>query len=234
MDTLSFKDCTIPVGRICAISSLSAAVWNFAKLNKKGFVTLERVTKPKEQIVWVCRHQGRLLATLPVFTDETELKDAALATLVPLREHELFCHGEYFFRTYLNFNNEMCIRAVLIFPDELSVRQACRMKGFNPVRAELVRFLSGEPRQYAATGWLVECTDAPPMFICFDLSERLRFDLVDRNQMVYETIKFKERFCVNGAWYTLERDDRGLLYASQKRYHHYRSRVPANQNNAKD
>lgn len=225
---ITFNDSTVPVGNNCAVSSLNAALKRFTQMNKKGFVSLERI-KPSGQIVWVSRHLGRILATLPVFADETTTEITMQMSLEPLRDNELFCHGEYFYRTYLNFNREIGIRAALIFPDELLVRKACRLKGFEPIRVELIRFYTREPREYASTGWLIECANASQTFICFDLSERSRFDLLDRTQLVYETLKFKERFSVNGVWYTLERNDKGLLYASQRRYQHRRPRISDSQ-----
>jgi hypothetical protein len=215
MDKLSFNNCTIPVGKMCNASSLNAALKCFTQINKKGYVSLERV-QPGGQIVWVSRHLGRVIATLPVFADETTDTSFNQMSMEPLKGGELFCHGEYFYRTYLNFNNEIGIRAVLIFPDEILVRKACRLKGFEPTHVELIQFYTGEPRQYLTTGWLVECAHASPMFICFDLTDRLRFDCADHSQMVYVTVDFKQRFHVNGSWYTLERDDRGLWYVAPR------------------
>ena len=221
---ITFNDSTVPVGNNCAVSSLNAALKRFTQMNKKGYVSLERI-KLTGQVVWTSRHLGRVIAVLPVFTDETTDDDTMRMPMETLKANELFCHGEYFYRTYLNFNNEIGIRAVLLFPDEMLVRKACRLKGFEPVHMELAQFYTGEPRQYVATGWLIECAHASQMFICFDLTDRSRFDCTDCSQMFYTTVNFKQKFCVNGAWYTLERDDRGLWYVTKKGYRHYRPRI---------
>ena len=226
MTDLSFNDCTLPVGKMCVISSLKAALTRFSVMGRKGYVTLERVTKPGfEQVVWVSRNFGRTVATLPVFENEQPLNDALYPALKPIKDNELLEHKGYFYRTYLNFNNEICIRAVVIFPDEGSVREALGLCGLNVINVELVQFFTIAAKKYLVTGWMAQCLDAEPQFICVDLYESSVLDGIDFGDLTYEPVSPDHCFAADEKWYMLKKDDEGRLYICKHVVRHFRRKA---------
>ena len=228
---LSFNHCTLPAGTICAVSSVKAAVKAFTRVNKMGYVTLERVTMPSDQpkIVWVSRHNGRVKATIPVFKGDSTTSEMNVMPMEPIRAGELLRCGEYFYQTYLNREGEMGIRALTIFPDEETVRKACAMLGLNVVTVEAIKMFDTVQHKPLAGAWLIKTLGAskPYTLIYIDLRDRVTLGKVYFDNVVYETVKIDERFSANGTWYELHKDEVDRLYLTKSpvQIYHRRRRM---------
>ena len=211
----NFKtECKISKGNACEISSLRQAVKCFSKIGKKGFVTLESITKPSgEQIIcWVCRHQERVIGMLPLFGGDIVPLDYAFMPMRQLKGGELFCYGDYFYRMIFDMNGEAEIRAVMIFDSEEVVRQACALKGKTVSSVELVQMREGDERNYVSGGWLIECEEGNPILIFVDLRDAMKYANLNFEQVWNTTVSPGRRFSANGIWYELAEDAAGRLY----------------------
>lgn len=216
---LSFNHCTLPAGKICAVSSMQAALKGFTKMGKKGYVSLERVTLPSNepQIVWTSRNLGRVIAVLPVFEGETTTPEMLYTPMTPVKEGELLRHGEYFYQTYLNHRGEMGIRALTIFADEDTVRTACEKLKLNVVTVEVVQLYAAETQKYLAGAWLIKClgSDKPYTLMYVDLRDRVSLGELDFSKVLMQTVTPGRRFSANGTWYELRQDEVDRLYLSK-------------------
>ena len=226
---LSFNYCTLPAGKICAISSIKAALKNFSGMGKKGYVSLEKVTLPsnKQQIVWVSRNNGRAIALLPVFEGETTTPEMLLAPTTPVKVGELLCHGDYFYRTYQNNMGEMGIRALTIFSDEETVRTASVLLKLNVVTVELVQMYDADTQRYLASAWLIKTlgADKPYTLIYADLRDRVTLGELDFSRVLMQTVTPGRCFTANGVWYKLHKDEVDRLYFSKSAIQLYRRRM---------
>ncbi|MBQ9270660.1 MAG: hypothetical protein IJ218_00120 [Alphaproteobacteria bacterium] len=215
MEKMSFNRCTLPVGKSCAIPSLREAVKAFTRVGKMGFVSLERVTLPsnKLQVVWTSRHNGRVIATLPVFVGETTASEMNCMPTHPVKAGELLRCGEYFYRICLNKAKEMEIRMLTILPDEDTVRNACELLGLNVVTVELIQMYSTTGK-YLSGAWLIKTLGAekPYTLMYVDFRDRLKLGEIDFDNVVYLGVTPKKRFSANGIWYELQKDEVDRLY----------------------
>ncbi len=224
MEKLSVKYCTLPAGKICAISSMQAALKAFTKMNKKGFVTLERVAKPsgEQQVVWASRNNGRIIAVLPVFEGETTTPGMILAPMTSVKEGELLNCGDYFYLTYLNNRGEMGIRALTIFADEETVRKACELRNLNVVTVEVVQLY--EEQRYLAGAWLIKTlgADNPYTLMYVDLRDRVALGELDFSKVLMQVVTPGRRFSAYGTWYRLCQDEVDRFYLSRSFMQVYR------------
>ena len=231
MEKISFNHCTLPAGKICAISSMQAALKAFTKMNKKGFVALERVATPsgEQQIVWTSRNLGRVIAVLPVFEGETTTPEMLYTPMTQVKDGELLRYGDYFYLSYKNARGEMGLRALTVFADEETVRTACEKLKLNVVTVEVVQMYDAATQRYLAGAWLIKTlgADKPYTLIYVDLRDRVTLGELDFSKVAMQTVTPGRRFSANGTWYELCQDEVDRFYLSKSSMQVYRRRANA-------
>lgn len=220
MERLNFDYCTIATGN-SVISSLKAAEKAIAKRGFKGTVDLYRVSIDEKRDIpcWVCRYgSNRVMHIMPVFRKEKPLETGRRYEIQKMKGNELFCYGDSFFRTYTNRAGELCIRSVLIFPDENLVRAACMAKGLKIIRITPVKVLEAKTRTYLTAAWCVKCWggDTDYAVTYMDLRDGLvleGFDLLEN--AVYQDIEEGESFLVYDTIYKACRNENGEWYITK-------------------
>lgn len=217
---LSFDYCTLATGS-SVISSLKAAEKVIAKRGFRGTVDLYRVTTDRKQDLpcWVCRYgSNSLMHILPVFRKEAPLSVEQRCSIQKMKPNELFCYGESFFRTYNNRAGELCIRSVLIFPDENLVRTACQAKGYKVMRIAPVKVLDARTNKYLTAAWCAKCRDCDTDFAVtfMDLRAGIKlegFNLVE--DAVYQNIEEGESFTIGNTAYKAHRHRDGQWFITK-------------------
>ena len=215
---LNFADCTIAASSN-VISSQKAAEKLFKKKGYQGKVGLYRVLiAPKqERAFWVCMLNNKAIATLPVFRDEDPLPVGKTYPMENMVGYEMFPKDETFFRTYLNKDGEVGIRAVMIFPDEQLARKACQARGRNVITVQPVRLFDSETNKYLAAAWCMKCMDCDVEFsISFiDLRDGIVLDGYDFEKATYANIGAGERFLAYDTYYEMKKSSVGEWYITK-------------------
>jgi len=189
------------------------AAKRFAKNGCHGKITLcQIIDQSKPRLFWVCLKGDKAIGTLPVFTEEKNLKSSGCVAMQLCEGNEMICHDDVFYVTALNAKKQLCLKMVQCFLNEEMVRTACALRNRQVVEVKLVSLYDDVTRKYLSACWQVtyfkDVLDSGFFFV--DLRDGIVLEDYDFSEVQPYAIGIGDSFLAYDTYYTLKRNSDGL------------------------
>ena len=210
----NFKNYTVsPDGRKM-VHSAEMATKRFAKkgCHGKAELCLIMVNPNKYRLFWVCIRDKKVIATLPVFKEEENIKTSGCLAMQFCEDNEMICHDDVFYVTVFNDRKHLCLKMVQCFLNEKMVRAACALHNRQVVEIKLVSLYDDFTRKYLSACWQVTYVkdELDSGFFFVDLRDGIVLEDYDFSEVQPYTIGIGYSFLAYDTYYTLRRDVNGL------------------------
>ena len=210
----NFKNYTVsPDGRKM-VHSAEMAAKRFAKngCHGKAELCLIMVKPNKHRLFWVCIRDKKVIATLPVFKEEENIKTSGCLAMQFCEDNEMICHDDVFYVTVFNDRKQLNLKMVQCFLNEKMVRAACALRNRQVVEIKLVSLYDDFTRKYLSACWQVTYfkDELDSGFFFVDLRDGIVLENYDFSEVQPYAIGVGDSFLAYDTYYTLRRNSDGL------------------------
>lgn len=198
------------------VHSAEMAAKHFARKGYQGKVSLCLImVKPnKHSLFWVCLKDKKIIAALPVFKEEENIKSGCLAMQF-CEGNEMICHDDVFYITVLNDRKQLHLKMIQCFLNEKMVRAACALRNRQVIDVKLVSIFDDLTHKYLSACWQVtyfkDVVDFGLFFV--DLRDGIVYEDYDFSTSETYPIGIGDNFLAYDTYYTLKKDVDGLYVA---------------------